>query len=370
MTTPSLSLSMWPKVTRFPSALWGALRQEAVLIGIVGVFVLAVTIIGAVYQRPVFVGFKEFLQGVSAVVIIFPLITAVLARVRDIRAGVPASREAYRNALRVAVRDRLNAPAIARLAVVVVGMAVMMSAFTAYKQMLYLLHPFTWDVQFAELDRILHGGRDAYAWLDPVLHSEFALMLADKFYFAIWPMTLAAVLVWQAWQPPSEQRRRFLIVYAISWILLGAVVATLLASGGPTYYTELTGQASPYAGHEAYLRSVSPPDGLVAIGIQDWLWYAYTTQTPFPGAGISAMPSMHVAIAELYAILGRRTSRGWGVLGTLFSLLTLVCSVYLGPHYAIDGYLAIALVHVLWRLAGRIPLLQSEKNAVESPVIR
>ena len=38
---------------------------------------------------------------------------------------------------------------------------------------------------------------------------------------------------------------------------------------------------------------------------------------------------------------------------TAFSMLTLAGSVYLGPHYAVDGYASIAAVHVIWWLAGR-----------------
>lgn len=66
------------------------------------------------------------------------------------------------------------------------------------------------------------------------------------------------------------------------------------------------------------------------------------------------MPSMHVAEAVLFAILGWKSNRRLGVALTAFALITLVGSVLLGWHYAIDGYLAAAAVVPIWLLGGWI----------------
>lgn len=67
------------------------------------------------------------------------------------------------------------------------------------------------------------------------------------------------------------------------------------------------------------------------------------------------MPSLHVAMAELCAIVGRRNERRSVAYSlTAFSVLTLVASIYLGAHYALDGYVSILGVHLLWRVSGKL----------------
>ena len=66
------------------------------------------------------------------------------------------------------------------------------------------------------------------------------------------------------------------------------------------------------------------------------------------------MPSMHVAEAVLFAILGWKANRWLGEALTLFALITQVGSVHLGWHYAIDGYLAAVAVVPIWLLGGWI----------------
>ena len=63
----------------------------------------------------------------------------------------------------------------------------------------------------------------------------------------------------------------------------------------------------------------------------------------------AAMPSMHVALATLNALFLSRINRAAGVLGWAFLGITQVGSVYFGWHYAIDGYVSIIAVLVLWR---------------------
>jgi hypothetical protein len=344
---------MLPKVARLPAAIRSALRDDRFLAGIIGLYVLTVIAVGITFGRQPIVGFLSYLEKAISFALVFPFVSLAIERMRDMRAGVPMSMDAYRSVLRRVADKWLNRSTLTRFLVVLVSLVLFKAAFSGYKQMLYLVNPYTWDVPFAEWDRALHGGRDAWTLVYPLLHSEIASSIIDKVYFGLWGMTLISVVVWQAWQPASRKRTHFLLAYVLCWIVIGTVFATLLSSGGPTYYTELTGQASPYAAHKEYLRSLALPQGLATPRIQDGLWYIYTNHLAAPAAGITAMPSMHVAMAELYAIVGRRTSRLWGVLGTLFSLTILVGSVYLLPHYAIDGYLSIILVHILWRLIGR-----------------
>ena len=71
------------------------------------------------------------------------------------------------------------------------------------------------------------------------------------------------------------------------------------------------------------------------------------------GSGISAMPSMHVALATLFALVGWRTNRWVGIATTLFAVIIQIGSVHLGWHYAIDGYAGAVGMIVIWLLVGR-----------------
>jgi membrane-associated phospholipid phosphatase len=83
------------------------------------------------------------------------------------------------------------------------------------------------------------------------------------------------------------------------------------------------------------------------------LWAAYESRTLTAGSGISAMPSLHVATSLSFAILGWKTSRLVGVLLGMFAAIILIGSVHLGWHYAVDGYLSIALTGLIWWAVGR-----------------
>jgi hypothetical protein len=70
------------------------------------------------------------------------------------------------------------------------------------------------------------------------------------------------------------------------------------------------------------------------------------------GSGISAMPSIHVSAAVLFALLGWRVDRRLGIGFTIFAIVIMIGSVHLAWHYAIDGYLSAALTLVIWWVCG------------------
>jgi hypothetical protein len=63
---------------------------------------------------------------------------------------------------------------------------------------------------------------------------------------------------------------------------------------------------------------------------------------------------MHVAIPVLLAGTGWRIHRvaGWAL--TVFAVLILLGSVHLAWHYAVDGYVSIVAVPLLWWLVDRM----------------
>ena len=104
---------------------------------------------------------------------------------------------------------------------------------------------------------------------------------------------------------------------------------------------------------------VGPTDKFVILFGVDrasagYLFGAYSGQTPLLGGGISAMPSMHVAIVTLNLCLYTGVNRWLAIPTGAYAVLVLIGSVHFGWHYAIDGYVSIAAVLALWWLAGRL----------------
>jgi membrane-associated phospholipid phosphatase len=84
------------------------------------------------------------------------------------------------------------------------------------------------------------------------------------------------------------------------------------------------------------------------------LWEAYRQHQVAIGDGISAFPSLHVAITVLAAIAAWRVSRWLGIAAACYALLIWFGSIMLGWHYALDGEAAVLGTFVIWLGAGRL----------------
>jgi len=224
-----------------------------------------------------------------------------------------------------------------------------LAAFTTFKILIPQLVPFWADPHFARIDLLLHGtdpGLLAHALLPD--WAGYAIgVLYGPVWFLAWFGTMGAM----ALHPGDALRRRYFWAMALTILLLGTVLATLLASYGPVFFDDFA-ETDRF---DALLQQIAEsPVGAYMAEASGYLLASYGAERPSLGTGISAMPSMHLAIATLHALLLGRLNRWAGLFGWGYVALILVGSVYLGWHYAIDGYVSIAAVSLIWWATGRL----------------
>ena len=206
---------------------------------------------------------------------------------------------------------------------------------------------FSWDRRLAALGTLLHFGHTPWVALSPLLRIPWAVRSMDLFYGPIWHIVTLSFIAWAAWSETRELRMRVMVCFLLSWIFLGTVVAYLFPAAGPIYFDQVAGGPSVFTPARLLLGRYH---NLVSVHVAGLLWH---TQGRGVSSGITAMPSMHLAESTLLALTSRHFGRVAGAAGFAFLAATLLCSIALGWHYSVDGYVSILGVALLWWLSGR-----------------
>lgn len=220
------------------------------------------------------------------------------------------------------------APAALEFMPIPIGVMILGAFFysiTFLKSMIPSLVPFWADAALAVTDRALFIDQQMLAvLLAPVLP-------ALGFFYGLWHLAHLGGILWVLhWR--DERRPRHVLSFMLTWSI-GMAVAYLFSSMGPIF----TGQFDPAIAPESVRRTAA------------FLWGNYLSGSADIGGGISAFPSMHVAIAAWLAIVLR--DRGWPKLGIAYLVAIFVCSIVLGWHYAIDGVAGAAIALLADRLS-------------------
>jgi hypothetical protein len=242
---------------------------------------------------------------------------------------------------------------IANALPVLVLMPIFLNSFTIIKTSIPVFSPYRWDSALEVADRRLHGGEAPWQILHPLLGQPW-ITHTFSFGYALWFFVVWLSIIWQTFSNQAPRlRAQFFGTMMLSWILIGSVASFLFSSAGPCYFGRITGLADPYAPLMNYLRQTNAVTEIFAITAQEQLWSYYASGSIGLGGGISAMPSMHVAMAFLLVLLAGRTHWAVGVAAFLYYLVILIGSVHLGWHYAIDGYVATLAAAAIWWAVGR-----------------
>jgi hypothetical protein len=229
---------------------------------------------------------------------------------------------------------------------------------------------YSWDHYFAEIDRLLFFGYDPWVLSHRVFNTPDTTKLLDNLYLA-WFLVQKICALYVAVLPFRHRLRlAFLMTYSLNWLFGGVFLAILLPAAGPVYMEAIYGDPM-FKPLMDLLYQQSSLIQLKALSIQEWLWDGFTKPDADP-FGISAFPSLHVEMATACACLGFAVHRAIGWLLVVFTAITLIGSVHLGWHYAIDGIAGIFLAIVIWRISIRVTdwwLARTETNAAGQTLV-
>ena len=299
------------------------------------------------------------------------LLLLLLGRVRNDFRGIPHSSLAHAKQFLANrwVTDRGLSIVTPPLTV-----TILLCAFNIYKQVRLPAAGFHAETYLADADRLLFGV-DAWQITHWLLPSPWASKLLDMSYHAWFlPMTLGVVLCSFA-RPGSRLALRYLTSYALLWILLGTLIAYLIPASGPCFYQYFQPDPDRFSAltqllsaQNAFLRAHGV-HGLLAVDYQHSLLRDFASPQLELGAGISAMPSLHNAMAVLFSCAAYHADRRIGRLFVAYAALIWIGSIHLGWHYAIDGIVAAVMTVAIWKATGLIYRIQPRTPPLEFAAI-
>ncbi len=195
-------------------------------------------------------------------------------------------------------------------------------------------------------------------WADPFLANlEGALFSTDPWKLAHWiagSRNMAVDWIYGLWFPAvlsvllfvlaSRQAAKSQVIVAFYLtVFLCVALQFALPSGGPIFFERL-GFGDRYAEMIPRLPNIAQTGA-------SYLWKYHSTQQGGTAIGISAMPSVHVALAFWVAIAARDLRRRLFRLALVWYCLIFFGSVYLGWHYVLDGVAGTAIAVAAYRLS-------------------
>ncbi len=231
---------------------------------------------------------------------------------------------------------------------------VLVPSFNAFKQRILPKAGFHYDGELAELDRLVFR-TDPGLLLHQLIGSPAMTLFFDAIYHSWFvPTTLGLCLV--TFCAGTRTRARYMLSYAGVWLFLGAFLAFLFPAAGPAFYGVLADAsgAAPFRAVHDQLATAGSARFLTSLGNQAYLLENLDAPELVVGGGISAIPSVHNAMAVLFALVSFRAHRLLGFAMSLFALLIWIGSVYLNWHYAVDGLVGGAGAVLVWVASGKI----------------
>jgi hypothetical protein len=233
-------------------------------------------------------------------------------------------------------------------------------SFTSFKTMIGSAHGFTMDPGIAALERAVLFGHDAWQYTHFLFGSLLATFVLQLCYNVWLALMWGSIMLCLVFVDDVRTVLHYLLAFILCWIIVGSLAAYFLASAGPCFYERVLGDAhfQPLMSrlHEidSSLDAILPNLGLASLDVQEMLWKWQMTHHDGLGAGISAMPSVHVGLAFVMARGAYLLRPVYGKIMMVYVAAIWIGSVHLGWHYALDGAIALLLVVPIWKISGRL----------------
>jgi hypothetical protein len=236
-----------------------------------------------------------------------------------------------------------------------VALMVFQGTFTSIKNALPVwVGDFPHDRMQADIDAWLHFGVDPWRYLMSGAGTASVRSVVEWNYNVLWFVICFGALFFVATTPAvAGIRRRYLFCFMLVWIVVGNLLAGTFLSAGPAYYGLVTGDTARFGDQLAFLAQGADSANSAAV-YQSYLWSLHMSGQAGFGSGISAFPSVHVALAMLNALFIFEWNRRLGLLAFAYVGFVAASSVYLAWHYAIDGYVAAAVTFGLYAIVRRL----------------
>ncbi len=224
--------------------------------------------------------------------------------------------------------------------------------FLVSKSLISSINPFSrlsLDIHFAAWDKALHFGMFPHQYIIPAVNRLDLGVVLDRVYYG-WLIVMTLVVWYCIFADMQLHRRlRFLWVYFLSWALLGTLAATVFSSSGPVFFaTFFKAAGNPYEFITVNMQALNHQSTLLAETARHLLLRWHDNDVLIDPNAISAMPSMHIAMCWLFVLYARAFGKFQMLAALAFCAAIFTGAVYFGFHYAIDGYVSLAAVSLLW----------------------
>lgn len=231
------------------------------------------------------------------------------------------------------------------------------SFFFICKSLINVVNPYAgaeWDAVFAAWDRAVHFGFYPHEFVIPLVNALHLGRLVD-FLYAIWLVIMLLVTTYNVFADDVIHRRlRFLWTHTLSWIFLGSIGATWLSSVGPLFYHDFfPDDPDIYAPILDNLDNMRSQGFVFAAKTRELLLGWARNDRIFDPNALSAMPSMHLAVGWMLVLYAREMARWIFIAALVFFGFVFTGAVYFGFHYAVDAYVSVVVVSLIWWAAGR-----------------
>jgi hypothetical protein len=336
--------------TRYSNAFFITARRDTLVYAVVALYL----VLGAFYV----IGHRDMLMGAFDIYahtcfitycLILPFVVLIC--------GIARITHRLERRRRLAYRYMFGPRRVGRF---LAGTLLMMAALLPFQSMFAsiksTIDDFAYDKFLADLDKAIHFGQAPVKYLYNFAESEWMLRIIEFNYNVVWFILCFGLLYWVAISPRADRiRQRFLATAFLAWVLIGNVVAGLVPTAGPAFYGLVTGDLRRFDKVRAFVETTAGSFSSAADE-QHYLWLLHASNSAGLGSGISALPSMHVATIAINALFIAEYSRKLALAAWAYVTFIMVSSVYLGWHYAIDGYVALALsIGIYWAVRAVSP---------------